>query len=68
MNFYVGNYEANKSDYEEYFEFLDMLRESGVTNMFGAVPYLMEEFDHLAYDEARDILKAWMETFAERHK
>ena len=28
----------------EVFEYLDALRESGVTNMFGATPYLMEEF------------------------
>ena len=29
---------------EEHKEFLDELRESGVTNMFGAVPYLQEEY------------------------
>ena len=29
---------------EEYFEYLDDLRESGVTNMFGAGQYLEEEF------------------------
>ena len=54
-------------EYEEYFIFLDELRKSGITNMFGATPYLMEAFDHLAYDEARTILKAWMETFSVRH-
>lgn len=61
-------YERYIEEYAEYFEFLDELRKSGITNMFGAVPYLMEAFDHLAYDEARDILKAWMETFNYRHK
>lgn len=54
-------------EYDEYFVFLDNLRESGVTNMFGATPYLMAAFDHLTYDKARNILKAWMETFAIRH-
>ena len=29
---------------QRYFEYLDALRASGVTNMFGAVPYLEEEF------------------------
>lgn len=29
---------------KEHKEYLDELRESGVTNMFGAVPYLQEEF------------------------
>lgn len=56
------------NDYEEYFEYLDSLRESGVTNMFGAVPYLMATFDYLAEDEARDILFLWMATFNSRHK
>ena len=30
--------------YVEYFEFLNELRDSGVTNMFGAAPYLQEAF------------------------
>jgi len=53
---------------EEYFLFLDDLRESGVTNMFGAVPYLTINYPNLTEKEARDILKEWMETFSERHK
>lgn len=61
-------YHAYIKEYQEYFEFLDELRQSGITNMFGATPYLMEAFDYLSYDEARTILKAWMETFAFRHK
>jgi hypothetical protein len=28
----------------EYFEYLEELRQSGVTNMFGASSYLMREF------------------------
>jgi hypothetical protein len=46
---------------------LDDLRDSGVTNMFGAVPYLRDTWD---FDEktARAVLSHWMETFAERHK
>tara|TARA_Y100001968_G_C19444358_1_gene764409 strand:+ start:3105 stop:3287 length:183 start_codon:yes stop_codon:yes gene_type:complete len=48
--------------YEGYFAFLDELKESGVTNMFGAVPYLMDEFI-LDKDEALDILSRWMESY-----
>jgi len=48
--------------YEGYFAFLDELKESGVTNMFGAVPYLMDEFI-LDKDEALDILGKWMENY-----
>jgi len=52
---------------EEHLEFLDDLRESGVTNMYGARPYLIDAFD-LDKNTARDILSYWMKTFGERHK
>lgn len=47
-------------------EFLDNLRESGKTNMFGAGAYL-EEFYGLPKLEARAMLAEWMRTFAARH-
>ena len=47
-------------------KFLDELRESGVTNMFGAGPYLSEEFG-LSRSEARAVVTAWMQNFSERH-
>ena len=47
---------------EEYFEYLDALRESGVTNMFGAGAYLENHFGLDRY-EARDILFEWMDSF-----
>lgn len=53
-------------DMEEYFEYLDVLRESGVTNMYGAGPYVAKEFD-LDRNEAREIVLAWMRSFDERH-
>lgn len=43
----------------EEFLFLNQLRYSGETNMFGATPYLQEEFD-ISRTEARDILTEWM--------
>jgi hypothetical protein len=54
-------------DKEIYFDFLDELRESGVTNMFGATPYLRKAFVELNEKDARDILTEWMKTFGERH-
>ena len=42
-------------------KFLNELRESGETNMFGAGPYLMDEFG-LDKREARKVLK-WMREF-----
>jgi len=53
-------------DKKEYFRYLDALRESGVTNMFGAAPCLQNEFE-LSRNEARGILIEWMETFEQRH-
>ena len=47
---------------EEYFNFLDSLRDSGVTNMFGAGPYLQEVYG-LSRHEARDIVLEWMQTY-----
>ena len=57
---------AKHDEFIEYFEYLDELRDSGVTNMFGATPYLEEEFG-VSKREARVILKEWMRTFDERH-
>jgi len=45
-----------------YYRFLNNLRESGVTNMFGASPYLAEAYD-LKRREAGDVLSAWMKWF-----
>ena len=50
----------------EYFEYLDELRESGVTNMYGAGSYLADEFG-LERRKAREVLREWMRTFSERH-
>lgn len=53
-------------EYKKYFEYLDELRESGVTNMFGAAPYIMRKF-HVSKGEARTILLKWMSSFDDRH-
>jgi hypothetical protein len=45
------------------FSYLDNLRESGVTNMFGAAPYLSKKFG-LDKPEARKILRLWMDTYS----
>jgi hypothetical protein len=51
---------------DEHLQYLDELRESGDTNMFGARPYLIEDFD-LPEDDAGTILSYWMMSFSERH-
>ena len=46
------------------FTYLNDLRDSGVTNMFGAAPYLANEFG-LDKRSAREILAKWMKSFGE---
>lgn len=46
--------------------YLDMLRETGATNMYGAGPYLQDVF-HLDKKTAHSMLTEWMRTFSERH-
>ena len=51
---------------EEVFMYLDGLRESGATNMFGAGSYVQEEFG-VDKREAKRLVVAWMKGFGERH-
>lgn len=46
----------------EHLAFLDALRESAVTNMFGAGQYLVLKFG-LSKKDARAVLVYWMESF-----
>ena len=46
----------------KYWLFLEDLRRSGVTNMYGATPFLTEAFD-LTDEEAKQILAEWMEKY-----
>ena len=47
---------------DEHLDYLDDLRESGVTNMFGATPYVQKRFG-LERKDASEILGYWMDTF-----
>ena len=49
---------------KEMFDYLNGLRESGAVNMFGARPYLAEQFE-LSKSESSDILQKWMKNFNE---
>ena len=53
---YLNHYE------NEVFLYLDELRQSGETNMFGAVPYLVERFE-MSKEKARDMLSLWMKSY-----
>jgi hypothetical protein len=44
------------------FQFLNNLRDSGITNMFGASPYVVEAFE-IPKREASMLLTLWMKNF-----
>ena len=52
---------------DEHLVYLDNLRESGVTNMYGAGSYVQSEFA-LSKQEAHHILSYWMESFGEEDR
>lgn len=67
VTYYLNAY-AKENDNQKYFDYLERLRQSGETNMYGAAPYLQSEFPELRYDRNRagDILLAWIRTFNEK--
>jgi hypothetical protein len=62
----MAEYQYIDEEEREIFEYLDELRESAVTNMFGAGPYL-QRFFGMTKAEAGEYLTKWMRTFGERH-
>ena len=51
---------------EEVNLFLDGLRASGATNMFGAGQYVVQAFG-VDKARARELVAEWMRTYTERH-
>lgn len=49
---------------QEVMQYLNALRDSGVTNMFGATPHIEQEFG-INKREAARILSLWMRNFNE---
>ena len=57
---------STKADYDDY-DYLEELRRSGRTNMFGAVPYLMKDRG-LSKAKAAEVLHDWMKRYSELSK
>lgn len=51
----------------DYLEYLDELKDSGDVNMFGAATYLAADFN-LSRNEAREIVKYWMNTYGKEDR
>jgi len=66
--FFDGVKKMSKKQYEdewiEYYQYLEGLRQSGVTNMFGASPYLAKAYA-LSSSEAITIVGSWMENYSQ---
>lgn len=56
-----------KEEQIKYYKYLEMLRRSGVTNMYGARPYLEKEFN-LTKKQSSEILIDWMYNYNEIEK
>jgi len=50
--------------YKDEFIFLENLRQSGITNMYGAAPYLAKAFG-ISLVSSRKILIIWMDNYSE---
>jgi uncharacterized protein YciI len=50
---------------QAHFEYLDKLRTSGVTNMFGSPAYLQRRFA-MKEDVSYKVFQAWADTFEDR--
>ena len=62
----VKDIDVNDEFTIEIFEYLDDLRESGATNMYGASSYLSEAYGFDTH-VAQAFLAKWMDTFGDRH-
>lgn len=54
-------------DWDEYYEMLEFIRRTGVTNMWGAAPYL-KEGANISYELAKEVLLSWIENYDELNK
>ena len=52
---------------DDHLKFLDELRESGIVNMFGATPFIIDAFN-VDRKLAEKILKYWMDSFGKENR
>ena len=56
-----------EKEWENYYQFLENIRQSGICNMWGATPYIMDAF-HLNYEDAATVLCNWIQNYEELNK
>ena len=57
-----------REEWEEYYQVLEGIRQSGITNMFGAAPYLKEFCPELSHKLSQAILVNWIRNYDELNK
>lgn len=60
----MAKYEI-KSENRPYYRMLEIIRETGDTNMYGAAPYLKQLAPELTNEQCKEILIEWMENYSE---
>lgn len=65
-NLYLHAFIKEDVAYKGYYAFLDALRDSGKTNMYGAAEFLLKEYPGLTEDCASHILQCWMDGCGKR--
>ena len=51
-----------KEEWNNYYETLEVIRQSGITNMWGSAPYLAE-YCNIDLELAKDILCSWIDNY-----
>jgi hypothetical protein len=54
-------------EWDEHYEMLEFIRRTGITNMWGAAPYLAEGAN-ISRDLATKVLLSWIENYDELNK
>ena len=57
----------SENEKDEMFQYLFDLQDSGITNMFGAGPYVEREFPHFDKKEVREVVLEWMHNYEAIH-
>lgn len=57
-----------KEEWDRYYKTLELIRKSGITNMWGGDYYLKELCPELTREQAKNILLSWIENYNELSK
>lgn len=53
-----------RDEWEQYYQTLEVIRKSGIVNMWGASPVLAE-WEDISQDLAKDVLLSWISNYDE---